>query len=352
MGWVHRREVHWGGLGCTGALPLAGIRLRWGRGTAGLGCTGGTGESWAPAALGSAAGVRGAAGAWGVGCRGALPPPRDWGALGCPQDWGVPGVSPGGTGCPGVSPGSGCPGVSPGIGVPWDVPGDRVPWDVFRDWGAPGCPQDLGCPGVFPRIGVSLRCPWGVGCPGMSPGGTGCPGMSLGLGCPRVSPGFGVPWGVPREWVPWDIFRDGGVPTDQVPWAVPRLGVPGAVPGAGGRAVVARRSLTVVELVVGLLLAAVGRDAVDLHAHEGVHDGAALLPVQLGQLLRRDHLGTEGSGCMGRGGWGHGCHRAACGDRAGVPRRRDAGGTRPGVGMGSLSPRSRDIDGTRTDVRT
>ena len=132
--------------------------------------------------------------------------------------------------------------------------------------------------------------------------------------------------------------------------------VPGVSPWTGGRAVVAWQALTVVEFVVGLLLAAVSRDAVDLHPHEGVHDGAPLLPVQLGQLLRCDHLGAEGAGASSTG------HHGAVG-----PRRRDLGGTWvgartgltfpgegswPGMGMGTVSPKSRDIDGTQTDART
>lgn len=73
-------------------------------------------------------------------------------------------------------------------------------------------------------------------------------------------------------------------------------------PGVPGGAQVP--ALTVVELVVGLLLGAVSRDPVDLHAHKGIHDGAALVPVQLGQLLCCDHLwhrelGTRGQGPRG-----------------------------------------------------
>lgn len=232
-GWARytggRREQHWGELGRAGALPLVGIRLCWGRGTAGLGCTGGTGVSWALAQQGVAAGVQGPAGARGVGSLRALPPPR-------------------------------------------------------------------------------IRVPWRSGCPGVSPG-FGCPGVSL---------------------------------------------------GTGGWAVVAWQALTVVELVVGLLLAAVGRDTVDLHPHKGVHDGAPLLPVQFGQLLRRDHLGEA----EGAGGWwhgaprgdepqekGHGWHMAGCGDRAGAPRRRDMDGTWSCMGMGAVSPRSRDMDGIQRDGR-
>lgn len=109
------------------------------------------------------------------------------------------------------------------------------------------------------------------------------------------------------------------------PWVQVPRGVP------GGAQVPA---LTVVELVVGLLLGAVGRDPVDLHAHEGIHDGAALVPVQLGQLLGCDHLwhrelGTRAQGPRGlRGTWvwgkdrcpqekGRGWHLAGVGDGAG-----------------------------------
>lgn len=68
-------------------------------------------------------------------------------------------------------------------------------------------------------------------------------------------------------------------------------------------------ALTVVELVVGLLLGTVGRDPVDLHAHKGIHDGAALVPVQLGQLLCCDHLWHRELGTRAqrpRGAWGNG----------------------------------------------
>lgn len=85
---------------------------------------------------------------------------------------------------------------------------------------------------------------------------------------------------------------------------------PGCPQGAQGAA------LTVVELVVGLLLGTVGRDPVDLHAHEGIHDGAALVPVELGQLLGCDHLGkgTRAQGTCGRPQKGPGCHLAGAGD--------------------------------------
>lgn len=46
---------------------------------------------------------------------------------------------------------------------------------------------------------------------------------------------------------------------------------------------------TVVVDVAGLLLGLVLRDAVDLHSDQRVHDGSLLL-VDLGQLLRADHL--------------------------------------------------------------
>jgi len=40
-----------------------------------------------------------------------------------------------------------------------------------------------------------------------------------------------------------------------------------------------------------LLAGDVSRDAVDLHPHQGVHDGR-LLGLHFGQLLPRDHLGN------------------------------------------------------------
>lgn len=56
----------------------------------------------------------------------------------------------------------------------------------------------------------------------------------------------------------------------------------------------------------------------------------------------RDSIGTtQEKGC--------GRHMARCRVRVDVPRRRD---TWPGMGMGSVSPRSRDTDGTQTDVMT
>lgn len=114
--------------------------------------------------------------------------------------------------------------------------------------------------------------------------------------------------------------------------------------------------LTVVAPVAGLLLAAVGRHAVDLHPHEGVHDGAALLLVQLGQLLGRDDLRARG--CRGlaarRGRWprgkGQGWHMAGSGDRAGVPQ--EMGSTWAGIGMGAVPPRGRDVGGSQRDPRT
>lgn len=140
-------------------------------------------------------------------------------------------------------------------------------------------------------------------------------------------------WGAQRTSGPWGAWRT------PHPW-VPR----GLV------------ALTVVAPVAGLLLAAVGRHAVDLHPHEGVHDGAALLLVQLGQLLGRDDLRARG--CRGlvarRGRWprgkGQGWHMAGSGDRVGVPQ--EMGSTWVGIGMGAVSPRGRDVGGSQRDART
>lgn len=164
-------------------------------------------------------------------------------------------------------------------------------------------------------------------------------------------------------------------------------------------------ALTVVAPVAGLLLAAVGRHAVDLHPHEGVHDGAALLLVQLGQLLGRDDLRARGCGGLAarRGRWprgkgqgrrmagsggrgrcppgdgqhldghrdgvtqeqGRGRFSERCKDRTSVPRRevggtwlglglvspiRGAGGTWLGVGLALVSP-SGDAGGTHAGRR-
>lgn len=110
-------------------------------------------------------------------------------------------------------------------------------------------------------------------------------------------------------------------------------------------------ALTVVGSVAGLVALAVAGDTVDLHPHQRVHDGAAGLPRQLGQLLRRDHLGTAGWGTVARGGgpqegrggtWlgvgtglvslGEGTwwHMAGCGD--GVGRMEVDGATQKGCG--------------------
>lgn len=121
-------------------------------------------------------------------------------------------------------------------------------------------------------------------------------GCLQGSGCPRLVLGHF-----------WDWSSNGVVTGCPCGPGCPQ----GCPQGAQGAA------LTVVELVVGLLLGTVGRDPVDLHAHEGIHDGAALVPVELGQLLGCDHLGT---------GTGHRGH-------VGVPRR-DLGGTWWGWGHG------------------
>lgn len=88
---------------------------------------------------------------------------------------------------------------------------------------------------------------------------------------------------------------------------------------------------------MGLLFGTVGRDPVDLHTHKGIHNGAALVPVELGQLLCCDHLWHRGQGPWGaRGTWvwgkdwcpqekGCGWHLAGLGDT--VKRREVADAT-------------------------
>lgn len=140
------------------------------------------------------------------------------------------------------------------------------------------------------------------------------PWRALGIRVPWGFPGVQLPRDVPRDWVPWGTPGHPDAPEDWVPWGILGTRCPGVSLGTSGQAVVAQRTLTIVELVVGLLLAAVGWDAVDLHPHEGVHDGAPLLPVQLGQLLRRDHLGAEGAGgWRHRAPWGGGPQEKGCG---------------------------------------
>lgn len=153
--------------------------------------------------------------------------------------------------------------------------------------GAPGCSLGSGVP--WDRVSLSTGCPRaspGVGCH-WGPGALGCP---LGLG-------------VAEDWVPRECSPGSGVPGDWVPLGTgcPRVSPGSGCPQGGWPGSGARRALTVVELVAGLLLGAVARDPVDLHPHEGVHDGAALLLLQLGQLLRRDHLGDTGGTWVGVG---------------------------------------------------